>query len=348
LRDLREKILHNKMLAHELFMTETIIASEYGVSRTTIKQVLDRMVSDGDLYRIQGKGTFVAPKLHTQPVLIVIEGSNVLQSRDFAQVDFFQGITSSTASVKTVPAVLCEEEFLKAVPDADIVFKDFRSIIFFRTARAYLASREQLERNHFTYLFYGSDGHFLANNLPTSNAVLCSEKKIVSLAIDHLIAHGHHQIGCLFSNSTIRYRRSVLFQELMAERSLPIQAHFMINPGVSHGNLVTRIEYLKTYLQTMEQDLPGAFLCTDDWMAAALYQAAGELAISIPKQFSVIGINDYTFSRFLYPPLTTIKIPVFEDAIACMSQLQNSHGAPTAVTYSQCELIERKSVQSIK
>jgi len=42
--------------------SENALASELGVSRITVTNAINRMVQEGTLYRIQGKGTFVADK----------------------------------------------------------------------------------------------------------------------------------------------------------------------------------------------------------------------------------------------------------------------------------------------
>jgi GntR family transcriptional regulator len=44
--------------------TERVLAEEYGVSRTTVRQALADLLVEGRVYRLQGKGTFVArPKV---------------------------------------------------------------------------------------------------------------------------------------------------------------------------------------------------------------------------------------------------------------------------------------------
>ncbi len=50
--------------------SESELSQEYGISRMTIRGTLDRLVSNGLLYRVPGKGTFVAAeKIESQPLV---------------------------------------------------------------------------------------------------------------------------------------------------------------------------------------------------------------------------------------------------------------------------------------
>ncbi|WP_158736759.1 GntR family transcriptional regulator [Alteribacillus sp. YIM 98480] len=61
---IKTKIDKNIWAAGDLIPTEMSLIQTYEVSRTTVRQALSELVSEGILYKIQGRGTFVAePKL---------------------------------------------------------------------------------------------------------------------------------------------------------------------------------------------------------------------------------------------------------------------------------------------
>lgn len=57
----------------------------------------------------------------------------------------------------------------------------------------------------------------------------------------------------------------------------------------------------------------GVFACTDD-MALAVYRAARDLALSIPRDLGVVGFNDEPRAARAEPPLTTVRQPLGEMA----------------------------------
>lgn len=63
-----EKI--NKSLGeNEQLLSEREICEIYDVSRTTVRQALDELERDGYIYKVHGKGTFVAPKRVNQDLV---------------------------------------------------------------------------------------------------------------------------------------------------------------------------------------------------------------------------------------------------------------------------------------
>ncbi|MGC5616382.1 GntR family transcriptional regulator [Georgenia sp. Z1491] len=58
---LREKIEAGEWQSNEKIPSENELNRLYGISRMTARQVLAQLVNEGLLFRVQGKGTFVAP-----------------------------------------------------------------------------------------------------------------------------------------------------------------------------------------------------------------------------------------------------------------------------------------------
>ena len=59
---LREKIESGEILPGQRLLTEQELSREYQISRATVRQALAALVSEGLLYRKQGRGTFVTEK----------------------------------------------------------------------------------------------------------------------------------------------------------------------------------------------------------------------------------------------------------------------------------------------
>ena len=61
-------------------------------------------------------------------------------------------------------------------------------------------------------------------------------------------------------------------------------------------------------------DPPTAIITGNDLQALGVYQAAREARLHIPEDVSVVGFDDLPIARWVSPPLTTIRQPLFEMA----------------------------------
>lgn len=84
LRDsLVRQIADGGLPPHSKLPSEAELCTEFGVSRTVVREALNQMVVNGRVYKIQGKGSFVADTRGVQDFV----GSNISFSRDFVGRD---------------------------------------------------------------------------------------------------------------------------------------------------------------------------------------------------------------------------------------------------------------------
>lgn len=93
---LRQEIESGIWAVGDRIPSEAQLSEKYGVSRVTVRNAISRLVEDGLLVRLQGKGTFVS----SHPIQ-----SNVRVSRSFTAICEMQG---RTAGAKLIDLQLCE------------------------------------------------------------------------------------------------------------------------------------------------------------------------------------------------------------------------------------------------
>lgn len=97
------------------------------------------------------------------------------------------------------------------------------------------------------------------------------------------------------------------------------------------------------------RQVPDAFLVGNDYFALGLYAALRERGLRVPDDTLVVGWGDYPFSRFLDPPLSTVRLPAIEiarHATGRLLALINGTAEPGPVTkYFPPELVLRGSMK---
>jgi len=66
------------------------------------------------------------------------------------------------------------------------------------------------------------------------------------------------------------------------------------------------------------------FASNDD-MALGVLAAAHRLGLNVPSELSVVGFDDSPTAALVWPPLTTVRQPVFEMARTAVEMLVQGH-----------------------
>jgi LacI family transcriptional regulator len=125
----------------------------------------------------------------------------------------------------------------------------------------------------------------------------------------HVADLGHRRIALITGPKTFRsaYERRRGFEDGLASRGLTLDPRYVAEGAYTFESGVTSAEAL---LQITPR--PTAICALNDEMAAGVYRAAHGLGLSIPGDLSVMGFDDAPIATRLWPPLTTVLLPIRE------------------------------------
>ncbi|NOY07482.1 MAG: LacI family transcriptional regulator [Spirochaetes bacterium] len=130
-----------------------------------------------------------------------------------------------------------------------------------------------------------------------------------SSAIRYLLELGHEKIllmaGARQAPDTVLAIQE--YRECFSERGLAVNENLFLNGD--YEEMVARSELLQAINNGIEFS---AIYCLTDTMALGAYEALNEKGLKIPGDISVIGKNDSFFARFLNPPLTSVRVLMYE------------------------------------
>jgi DNA-binding LacI/PurR family transcriptional regulator len=132
-------------------------------------------------------------------------------------------------------------------------------------------------------------------------------------ATRHLLGLGHLRIGVIGGPAWILCSRARLdgYRAAMDEAGVPVDprlvshGEFHVEEGIDRGRALLKLK-----------DRPTAIFAGNDLQALGVYQAAREARLHIPEDLSVVGFDDLPVAQWVGPPLTTVRQPLVEMAVA--------------------------------
>jgi LacI family repressor for deo operon, udp, cdd, tsx, nupC, and nupG len=168
--------------------------------------------------------------------------------------------------------------------------------------------------------------------LPGVRTLSIDDIAVSRLATEHLIALGHRRIAHIGGDSSIEMdfhlptNRRVGYQEALAAAGIP-QDPALFQPGdftMQGGHAAAK------QLLGAPHDRPTAIFAASDEMAIGAILAARDLGLDVPRDVSIIGIDDHELAAFF--GLTTIaQYPMLQGRMAVdvlMNELHPVHPEP--------------------
>lgn len=161
----------------------------------------------------------------------------------------------------------------------------------------------------------------LLGQLPDSGfySVDVDNRAAAFTAVTHLIGLGHKPIACI-TNAPAIYTAAV--DRLNGYRQAIETAGLNYDPGlVRFGEFDSESGYqqMRSLLES-GVEFSAAFVASD-LVAYGAIAAIRERGLRIPDDVAIVGMDDLPVSRFLAPPLTTIRLPAIELALQAAGTL---------------------------
>lgn len=166
------------------------------------------------------------------------------------------------------------------------------------------------------------------------------DRDAAALAVNRLIEIGHHRIAFISGREDTRSDRlrELGYLDALAEHGLD-RGPSLIAPGdgsFEAGHAATGL------LLELSPRPSAIFACNDETAAGAIHSALGK-GILVPGQMSVIGFGDAPIASRIWPPLTTLRVPMMEMAHAAVTQLIDPEAEEPPAQGFPADLIERAS-----
>ncbi|MEJ3745884.1 LacI family DNA-binding transcriptional regulator [Actinomycetes bacterium KLBMP 9797] len=166
-------------------------------------------------------------------------------------------------------------------------------------------------------------------------------------ATRHLLGLGHRRIGIVSGPAHIPCSRARLdgYRSALQEAGIPVDpalvrhGDFLVEDGREHAAAMLRLD-----------DPPTAIFAGNDLQALGTYQAARGAGRRVPDDLSVVGFDDLSVAAWADPPLTTIRQPLTDMAVAAAQMLVDiSQGRPPAMSRMELAttLVVRGSTRAI-
>jgi len=126
-------------------------------------------------------------------------------------------------------------------------------------------------------------------------------------AARHIASLGHQRIAHIrgpdgFLSAKERLRG---FRVGLAEYGLDVKEPLLLTGGYTFES---GVECGKQLLELSER--PTAVFAGNDEMAVGVYQAVRQAGLRVPEDLSIVGFDDASITTKIWPPLTTVRLPI--------------------------------------
>ncbi|QHT62259.1 GntR family transcriptional regulator [Paenibacillus lycopersici] len=288
---------------HDLLPSENELMKQFGVSRITVKKAMTDLVEQGAIYRVQGKGTFVAPP---EPVPAASAAPVPAKTKAIALLLPFINNQHNALLLNGVEHILSRAGY-------SLLFCNTENSI----AQEERAIRTMLARGVDGMIVYPVDGEsynreilqLTLDSFPLvvmdrylrgiDTSCVCPDNLTGAReGVDHLIALGHRHIGFLstvVSNTSSIEDRLSGYEKALADHGIPIDRRYRY-VDIELGEPKPIKDKIRDFL-TRNPELTAIF-AINPGLGLQVVKAASEMGIRVPEELSLVFFDDFELSEF--------------------------------------------------
>lgn len=280
--------------------SESELSKLLNVSSITVRKALAELVNEGAIYRVRGKGSFVARQgseadKGSDLVAFVLCG---LEMYDSSYMQIIKGVQSYLGKRGCKLMI----EFVENDFDQErerirsLIQSELRGLLIYScdpdSAKSYL---KDIRSRAIPFV--------MLDRFPAGypvNGIACNNHDGAYEAVEYLIRQGHRRIGfaAYDYHLTPEVDRYNGYRHAMADASL--------FPDPEWQYLSKELDYAKLARQIQDGELTALF-CVNDRRALEAIEQLSQRGIRIPEQVSVMGFDDFEGSKFAKVALSTVK-----------------------------------------
>jgi DNA-binding LacI/PurR family transcriptional regulator len=332
---LREWIAEAALQPGDRLLPQRELASLLETTEVTTHRVLTELAEAGEVYRVQGRGTFVGP--HPAPsepggaVTLVLPGKDLDRPRN--NPECWPVVQTITRAFMTCTEIRRPFQMYSVTDDDDVETAarhvESAAAVFFhygQTPRVFIDAL--IRRGRVPVVCMGAPH-------PDMPCLTIDHDRAAGArrGIDYLLSRGYRRIGLVASGRS--YGNAMLsgYRTALHEAGIEIVSARTERCGESRGAAADAAARL---LARADCD---AILADSDLRALGVHDHLQSSGIAVPDEMGLMGYDGLDFTRFHPPFLTSVEIPWAELIAAALQDIEHLDG--TRTPHKHIEMIGR-------
>ncbi|MFP4322482.1 MAG: GntR family transcriptional regulator [Anaerolineales bacterium] len=304
----------------EKLPSERVLQDELGVSRSTVRQAISALIQDGFLHSQPGSGTFVLerPANNSGVVGVVVSRPNFHFFYPQLVAAFSAHLQDAGFSV--VLSMHNDQAEVFARIERDFLSQNIRALALTPPRRGDMAMLDnmmaELRAAHVPVVMLGRR----IDRYRNIDCIAADNYGIGYQAAQHLIDLGHQHIWHIgFLDYATGEDRYAGYAQAMSDAGLePVIVELTEYPfeDQGHPHNYPQSEHLATPAYHLALDVlvnhpqpPTAIFCFNDVVAMGVYKAMREIGLRVPRDVSLVSVDNLITVQHFEVPLTTFALP---------------------------------------